>query len=346
MEKIKTGLAAFGTSGKIFHAPFLACHPGFELRAVVERNKKEAATLYPGIQSMDRYEDLLNDPEIELVVINVPDALHFEFAHKALKSNKHVVIEKPFVHTVGQAEELINLAQHKKKILSVYHNRRWDGDSLTVRNILDQKLLGRIVEFQTNFTRYRPSPDKTTWKENGAVTGLAYNLGSHLIYEALSFFGMPSAVYADLDTFRTGGEIDDYFMIRLYYPKMRAILRGSYLEREPSPRYAIHGEKGSFVKWGTDPQEAALKSHSIPSGKRWGIEDPQYSGVLHTETEGGISREKISTLPGNYGLFYDNLYEAVRNRDPLIVQPTDAAKVIQILEAAFRSHDEGSLIEL
>jgi len=346
MEKIKVGLAAFGMSGSVFHAPFLNIHPGFELSAIVERSRDDAKAIYPEVRILRSFDELAEDESIELIVVNTPDPTHFSMAHKALKAGKHVVVEKPFVLSVGQAEELISLANHKEKILSVYQNRRWDGDSLTVRNILQQGLLGRVVEFQSNFCRFRPVPVEGTWKEDGKVTGLTYNLGSHLIYEAISFFGIPDSISGDLDTFRDGGNIEDYFVIRMNYPRMRAVLRASYMEREPSPRYVIHGDKGSFVKYGTDPQEAQLKMKQIPQGIDWGKEDSQFWGLLHTEIDGKVFREKIQTLPGSYQNYYDNIYEAIREGKPLIVTPSDAANVIKIIEAAHKSSQNGSVIEM
>ncbi len=219
MEKIKVGLAAFGMSGSVFHAPFLSIHPGFELTKIVERTKELSRKEYPDVMIVRSFEELLNDPDIGLVVINTPDATHYRYAKKALLSGKHVVVEKPFTTTVEEAEELVALAEQKGVILSVFQNRRWDADLLTVKDILGKGLLGRLVEFESTFARYRNFIKPDTWKETGeSGGGLTYNLDSHLIDQAVELFGLPESVFANIATVRTGGKADDYFCMHLFKP--------------------------------------------------------------------------------------------------------------------------------
>ncbi len=315
MKKIQVGLASFGMSGKVFHAPILAHHPGFSLNTIVERTKNESVALYPEANIVRSFDALIDRDDIELIIVNTPDATHFEYACKALEAGKNVVVEKPFTHTVEQGEYLLNLAHKQKKILSVFQNRRWDGDFLTVRKIIDHQWLGRLVEFESNYMRYRNYIQPGTWKESLAQgIGITYNLGSHMIDQALVLFGMPEAVWADIDTLRSGGEIDDYYHIRLIYPEIKVTLRSSYLVREEGARYSLHGTSGSFLKYGIDPQEEMLKQGGNPALPGWGTEQEKYWGVLNTEIQGVHIRGKVETVAGNYAAYYDNIYDVIRNQ--------------------------------
>lgn len=343
-ETIKVGLASYGMSGEVFHAPLLHVHEGFELRAVCERSRKKAAEKYPYIHSYSTYEDLLNDREIELVVVNTPDYLHFEMAKAALEAGKHVVVEKPFTITSGEADKLIRISRERGKLLSVFHNRRWDNGSLTVRQVLAEKLLGRLVLFESHFDRFR-NYLQDSWKEKAGIgTGTVYNLGSHLIYEALDFFGEPKTVFADIRAERTGSCVDDTFDLFLGYPELKVLLRSSYLVKEPGPRYILHGTEGSYLKWGQDPQEEAMKAGKWPSTPGWGTEPPEFWGTLNTTINGTHFRGKIETLPGNYLAFYDNIFNAIRKGEELIITPEKAAKVIRIIELAYQSNKEQKVI--
>ena len=219
MEKIKTGLAAFGMSGQIFHAPFISTNPAFCLTAITERNKNLSKERYPSARIVRSFEELVDLDELELVVINTPDSTHYEYTRKALEAGKNVIVEKPFTATAEQGQELVDLARSKGLAISVYQNRRWDSDFLTVREILNKGLLGRLVEFESTFPRYRNFIKPGTWKETGELGGgLTYNLGAHIIDQAVQLLGVPDAVFADIDTIRTGGMVDDYFVIHLLRP--------------------------------------------------------------------------------------------------------------------------------
>jgi len=346
MNKIQVGLASFGMSGKVFHAPILAHHKGFNISKIVERSKNEVKDIYPDICSVSSFDDLLSDNNIELVVVNTPDITHFDYARKALEAGKHVIVEKPITRTIKQGEDLMNLADKRNRVLSVFQNRRWDGDFLTIRKLLENEWLGRLVEFESNYMRYRNFIQPDTWKESAVQgIGISYNLGSHMIDQAVMLFGMPEAVWADIDKMRTDSEIDDFYDIKLIYPDIKVRLKASYLVREEVPRYILHGTNGSFLKYGIDPQEEMLKQGGNPSMPDWGKEPETQWGLINTEFNGLHIRGKIETIAGNYAAYYDNIYEVIRNRAELEVLPEQTLNVLQIIEAARESSRCGQNIE-
>lgn len=343
-KQIITGIASFGMSGKVFHAPLLNAHNGFIIKSIVERSKREAQNIYPHITSIASIDEMLNDPEIELVVVNTPDHTHTEITHRALMAGKHVIVEKPFTLNASEGEDLLNLSMRKNKLLSVFHNRRWDGDFLTAKYVIENELLGRLVEYEAHFDRYRNFIQES-WKEDASLgTGTLYNLGSHLIDQAMVLFGMPIAVYADIRVLRTGGEVDDYFDINLYYDNIKVTLKSSYLVKEPGPKFHLNGTLGSYVKYGMDPQEDALKQGGKPGLPGWGIESKNAWGTLNTEKAGEPYKGQIETLPGNYLAYYDNIYNVLVHNKELIVKPEEAINVIKIIEAAFKSSQTGKKV--
>jgi len=347
MEIIKVGMAAFGMSGKVFHAPFITANPNFELTKIVERSKDLSKEFYPKVRIVKSFDELLTDPEIELIIVNTPDSTHYEYTKQALNAGKHVIVEKPFTTTVSQAEELVFLAREKALTLSVYQNRRWDADFLTVQHIIKKGLLGRLVEYESTFQRYRNFIKPGTWKESGeAGGGLTYNLGSHLIDQALVLFGKPEAIYAETAIMRDGGKVDDYFLIRLIYPQIKVNLKASYLMREPLPRFILHGTLGSYVKYGTDKQEEALTAGEKPDSPHWGEETEEEWGIINTEIEEKVFRGKYPSLTGNYAGFYQNVYEHIRKDTPLLTDAQDIIEVIKVIEAAYKSQQTRSVITL
>ena len=351
MDKIRTGLAAYGMSGQVFHAPFISTNPHFELSAVTERTKNLSRERYPDVSIVRSFEELLNKKELELIIVNTPDSTHYDYARLALEAGKHVIVEKPFTTTVAEAEELVTLASGKGLTLSVYQNRRWDNDFLTVKEILSKGLLGRLVEFESTFPRYRNFIRPNTWKETGeSGGGLTYNLCSHLIDQAVQLFGMPEAVFADIATMRTGGKVDDYFIIHLLHPAkapdVRITLKSSYLMCESEPRFVLHGTEGSYVKYGLDPQESDLTKGLSPDTPHWGEEDKTFRGILHTEKEGKIARETYPSLPGNYGAFYENIYQHIRKGELLQSDGCGVIDVIRLIEAAKESSRTRSVVSL
>ena len=338
---VKTALASFGMSGLVFHGPLLYADNCFELSKVLERTKSESVKKYPEVELVRSFDELCNDDSIELIVVNTPDHTHYELCKKALECQKHVVVEKPFTQKYAESLELIELAEKKNLLLTVFQNRRWDGDFLTVKKVVENKLLGRLVSYEAHFDRFRNYIQPDTWKEDSLTgTGTLFNLGSHLIDQALVLFGKPDAVTADIRALRSNSIIDDTFELWLHYPDIRVSLSASYLVREPGPRYTLHGTEGSFLKWGIDPQEGDLKKGTVPGTKGWGEEPESEFGLLNTTLQGKDVKEKLATIPGNYPTFYANLYRAIRHGEKLAVDPYEAAMVTKIIEAAFLSHKE------
>ena len=347
MNPIITGLASYGMSGSLFHAPFISINLGFELKFIVERSKNNAKERYPDVKILRSFDELIAEPEIELVVVNTPDVTHYEYVKKALLAGKNVVVEKPFVFTVEEGNELISLAEEKSLTLCVYQNRRWDGDFLTIKKILESGALGRVVEFSSSYQRYRNYIQPGTWKEKAdSRVGITYNLGSHMADQVLTLFGMPEAVYADIDKLRDGSIVDDYYNMQLIYPGLKASIKASYLVREETPRYCIHGTEGSFIKYGIDPQEEMLKAGVSPSLPGWGREEESLWGTINTNMNGMHFRGKIETVNGNYGSFYDEVYEAMRNGKLPSTAASNVISVIKVLETAFESVNERKAVFL
>lgn len=347
MKTINTAICSFGMSGWVFHAPFINAHLGFNFYGVLERTKNLAKEKYPNVKVFRTLEEMLADDKIEMVVINTPNKTHFEFTKKALLAGKHVVCEKPFTTKQSEAEELILLASLQQKKIAVYHNRRYDSDYRTIQSVLQQNLLGEIVEAEFHFDRFKEQLSPKLHKElPGGGTGILYDLGSHLIDQALQLFGMPDAVFADIVAMRPVSKVDDYFEILLYYSSSRVRIKASYQVREALPGYIIHGSKGSFIKPKTDVQEGQLQAGMLPSDAGYGREPETEKGLLHTQVDGTIIKEYIPSLKGNYIDFYEALYQAIRNDAPLPVTAEEGKKVIQIIEAAFKSSKEKRVIEL
>lgn len=345
-DVINVGLFSYGMSGRVFHAPFLHTNPKFSIKKILQRSASDARMHYPYVEIVRSPKELYNDPEIDLIVVNTPDHTHYEFARDALKADKHVVIEKPFVLDVEEGEALIELADKKGKKLSVFQNRRWEGDFLTVQKIIEQHLLGRLVDYEAHFDRFR-NYIRDSWKENpDNRTGILYNLGSHLIDQALVLFGMPKGLYADIRMQRTHARVDDAFDLSLLYPDIKVVLKGSYLVREPGFRFKLNGTDGTFVKYGTDPQEGALQAGRLPDEANWGREPEENWGLLNTNLNGIHFRGRIESYPGCYQEFYNNLYEAIAKNQELAVKPTESLNGIRMIRAAYKSSEIKAAVEL
>jgi scyllo-inositol 2-dehydrogenase (NADP+) len=347
MQPINTAILSFGMSGKLFHAPFIHVHPGFTFYAVWERSKNLAQQIYPGVKTYRTLEELLDDAAIELVIVNTPNYTHYEYTKKALEAGKHVVVEKPFTVTVAEGEALIALAKKQNKKLSVYQNRRYDSDYKTIKKVVAENWLGNLVEAEFHFDRYKEDLSPKLHKETpGKGTGALYDLGSHLIDQALQLFGMPEEIFADIQIVRPLSQVDDYFELLFYYSDKRVRLRCSYLVREPLPGYILHGIKGSFIKQKTDVQEQSLLAGKLPGGNDWGTEPETEKGLLHTEKDGKIIKEYLPSFQGNYMEYYNGIYEAVRNDQPVPVSANDGLNVIRIIEAAFESSNQRKAIAM
>jgi predicted dehydrogenase len=347
MHKIKTALLSYGMSGKVFHAPFLELHPGFELMGSWERSKKLIQEEYPEVKSFPSLESILEDKSIDLVIVNTPVATHFEYAKKVLLAGKHAVVEKAFTTTIAEAQELAALAKEKNLKLSVFQNRRWDSDFKTVKKIVEDKMLGEIVEAEFHFDRYNPVLSPKQHKETAnSGAGILKDLGPHIIDQALYLFGLPNAVFADIRITREGSLVDDYIDILLYYSDFRVRLKASFFVRELNPSYVIHGKKGSFLKPRGDVQEDELKLGKKPNFDTWGKEPKSIEGTLHTESEGKIIYEKVPTLRGNYYDFFDGVYKSITYNTLEPVTAQDGVNVMQIIESAIHSSEQKKAIYL
>ena len=346
MNKIRTALCSYGMSGRVFHAPFIQLHEGFELVGAWERTSNLIEQHYPKVKSYDTFEELLND-DINLVIINTPTYSHYEYAKQALMHEKHIVVEKAFTTTVGEASSLQFLAEQQKCKLAVFQNRRWDSDFKTVQQVINDGLLGKISEAEFHFDRFNLELSPKKHKEvPGAGAGIVNDLGPHVIDQALCLFGMPISVFADIRTTRPTTKVDDYFEILLYYPTLRVRLKAGYIVQEPIAAYQVHGMNGSFVKPRGDVQEAQLQLGKKPNVSTWGTEDKDNQGIIHYHKNGIFIREKIKSLQGNYYDFYDAMYRSITNNDVEPVTATDGLNVMKIIEAAVKSSNEGKVITL
>lgn len=346
-EIIQTGVASYGLSGQVFHAPFLETNAGFNIKKVWERTKNLSVQRYPHVEIVRNYKEMLNDKDIELIIVNTPDKTHYDFCKQALEAGKHVVVEKPFTLNTKEGEELTELARSKNLVLSVYQNRRWDGDFRTVQKVMDEQLLGEVVEYEAHFDRFKNFVVPGVWKEQASsFPGLIYDLGAHMIDQALVLFGLPESVTADLRIQRPGGEVNDYFNVKFNFPETVVTVKGGFLVREKGPRYIIHGTEGSFLKWGVDPQEQDLIDGYFPEGPDWGKEEEEYWGILNTQVNGLHYYGKVETLPGNYHGYFDNIYYAIRKGEKLAVSAEQGLNVIRVIEASLQSNEENRAVEL
>nr|WP_321486317.1 Gfo/Idh/MocA family oxidoreductase [uncultured Draconibacterium sp.] len=346
-NQVTVALTSFGMSGKVFHGPLLKVNSNFRVKLVLERSKTLSKELFPDATIVTTYDAILTDNEVELIVVNTPDKYHYPMVKQALEAGKHVVVEKPATLKSAELQELIGLAKAKGLVFTVFQNRRWDGDFRTVQKVIEEARFGRLVEFESHYDRYRTEITPGTWKEEGdEYCGVLYNLGSHMVDQAYVLLGKPQTVTAHLKTVRQGGKVADYYDIRLDYDGFSTLLKCSYLVMDPGPRYTINGEYGTFKKWGIDGQEDLLKAGNLPEGDDWGKEDVDCWGTLvYTESEEHIE-ELVETIPGDYRIFYNKLYEAIRNDKALPVNPAEAVEVLKILEACLLSNKQRQTVLL
>lgn len=339
-QTIRAAVIGFGLGGRIFHAPFLEAIEGFELTAILERNGDAAARAYPSVRTVRTIEELLAVPELALVVVTTPPVTHFDLARQCLEAGKHVVIDKPFTATSEQGRELIELARARKLVLSAYQNRRWDGDFLTLQKLIASGELGRLVSLESRFERYHPGLRAKSWQErNDPGNGIVHDLGAHLVDQALVLFGTPEAVQADVRCDRDQTLVNDAFVIHLRYPRLRVSLYSTMLARVPGPRFIAHGTGGSYVKFGLDPQEQALKDGAELDGPQWGEEPESAWGMLTTTEHGVATARRLPTLPGDYRKYYENVRDAIWGRASLAVPGEQGWRVIRLLEMAIESSE-------
>jgi scyllo-inositol 2-dehydrogenase (NADP+) len=332
---INTGLLAFGMSGKVFHAPFLDAHSGFNFAAVVERTKKLAQKEYPSVKSFNQVDELLADENIDLVVINTPNYTHYDYAKQALNAGKHILVEKPFTATSEDAKELFTLAEKVNRKIFVYQNRRYDSGFNSFKNVIDSGQLGKLVEVHFRFDRYRNEIGPKSFKEEPMpASGLLYDLGAHLVDQAIFLFGRPSKFYKTLSKNRVGTKVDDYFAIHLIYPELNVFLSANMLVADIQPAFVVNGMKGSFVKNHADVQEDQLKAGIKPTDDIYGIEKPEDAGKLTLVTEnGGREIENIVSPKGDYMQFFDAVYLSLTQNMPFPVKEDDIIAQLEILES-------------
>jgi predicted dehydrogenase len=345
--EIAVGLIGFGLGGRVFHAPTIAATAGLRLAAILQRSGDEAAKAYPEARVVRSIEELLSQPDIQGVVISTPNDTHVELGRACLFAGRHVVMDKPLAPTFGEARELAQLARKQDRLLTVYQNRRFDGDFLTLRKLLADGRLGRVVTFESHFDRYRPVRRPATWRERaGPGSGLWCDLGPHLLDQALVLCGNPKAIWADIRTERQGGVTDDAFDVMVYFQGVRALLRASVFASSPTTRFLVQGERGSYLKYGLDPQEAALAGGERPGTPHWGEDPPERWGTLSVAEGDGVTSRKIETLAGNYVGYYENVRDAILAVTPPEVTVPQALNLMYLLELARESSRQRKTLDV
>src|SRR3989449_8991605 len=336
---IEVGLIGFGLAGRAFHAPVIRAVPGLHLAAILQRSGAEAAEKYPDVRIMPSMGELLAIPEIRLVVIATPNETHYPLARQCLEPGRDVVVDNPFTITLEEAHSLVQIAKDAKRLLTVYQNRRYDGDFQSIRQLVEAGTLGRIVRFETTYDRYRPQLKPGAWRETRRPgSGILFDIAPHLIDHALMLFGLPEAVTADGRIERESTVADDAFDITLHYPKgLRAVLRSSILAASPRPRFVLFGTQGSFVKQAFDPQEMNLRRGYIPEDKPWGYEPEENWGVLTIPTGDAFEQRRIPSATCDYRDYYANVRDAILGRAAPAVTSEYALDVMRILELARES---------
>ena len=333
---IKTAVIGYGFSAKTFHIPFVTYLNEFELVAI-STSKQEVKDDWPEISHFEQADDLLTQSDAELVIITAPNDVHFKLAKLALENGKHVIIEKPFVTKSDEGEELIALAKKKRLLLSVYHNRRWDGDFLTVQKMLNEQRLGELKYFESHFDRFRPEV-RQRWKEQAADGGgLLFDLGSHLLDQAITLFGLPEAISADCKIMRQGSNNVDYFHLILHYPDHLAVLHSDMLSAGPNKRLTINGTAGSYIKYGIDPQEERLIAGAIPSTNDWSEEEPSQYGHFYDANH----CQPIKTERGCYQEYFCQVASAIHTGSDCPVTAEEALLNIKLINLAMESSDLG-----
>ena len=336
---IRVGVIGFGLAGRIFHAAVVAETPGLELACIVQRRGDEAAQAYPGVRVARSIEEMLEDRSIHLVVVGTPSYAHFEHGMQCLRAGRNVMIDKPFALTSEEATGLIDEARKQGVLLTADQNRRWDGHHQTLKQVLASGRLGRVVSYESHFDRFREQPRLEVWRENGGPGGgTLFDLGSHLIDQVTALFGNPKSLWADVRIDRENGVVDDAFDMLLKFDGITARLHATTVAAFPGPQHVVHGTKGSFVKWGLDPQEDALKAGAKFSDPGFGEEPESQWGTLYIP---GQAPEKIKTARGDYRGIYANVRDAILGKAKLEVTPEQAWRTTRLIELARLSSAEG-----
>lgn len=349
MTDARVALIGYGIGGAAFHAPFVHGTPGLELAAVVTANpgrQEEVRRRYPGAEPISSVDDMFaRSAEFQLAVVTTPNRQHAPLAAQALRRGLGVVVDKPFAASSRQARDLIELAERNGLLLSVFQNRRYDGDFRTVRRLIADGTLGAVHQFESRFERWRPQP-ADSWKESADPAdagGILFDLGSHVIDQALVLFGAPTRIYAEVATRREGARVDDDVFLALTHPNgMRSHLWMSALAPDIGPRFRVLGDQAGYVKYGLDPQEAALREGADPNRPGWGEEPRESWGLLGVP--GDVSPHR--TEPGAYQLYYQGISQALRTGSEPPVRAQDALLTLRVIEAAYRSAAEMQAVGL
>jgi len=342
---VRTALVGFGYAGQTFHAPLIMATPGLELAAIVSGNPEKVAAVLPSVQVRD-LDTVLSDPSIDLIVIATPNDTHAPLAARSLAVGKHVVVDKPFTVNLSDARTLAEQARISRQVLSIFHNRRWDADYLTLSSLIRQGALGRITQFESHFDRFRPVP-RDRWRERAGVpgAGLWFDLGPHLIDQALCLFGRPQSIQADIDTQRAGKGAPDYFhAILRYRDGLRVILHGSMLTVDAGLRFAVHGDAGSYIKHGLDVQEDQMKAGRRPGDGDWGV-DPSPAQVMRM-VDGAAVANSCAGQPGDYRRYYAAVRDAIADSGRNPVTADEAVSVIELIDLGARSATEQRVLDV
>ncbi|MFZ0418315.1 MAG: Gfo/Idh/MocA family oxidoreductase [Candidatus Sulfotelmatobacter sp.] len=345
---VRVGLIGFGLAGQAFHAPVIRGVVGMELVCILERRGTRAQKKYPAVRVARTLDELLADKQIQLCVIATPNDSHFELARACLLADRDVVVDKPFAPTLAESNELVRLAAERGRLITVYQDRRWDGDFATIKKIARAGQLGTIVEYECRFDRFRLEPKPNAWREKAdqPAAGVLFDLGPHVIDQALVLFGEPRAITASAFCERETSKVDDSFDVCLEYAGLRAMGRARIIAYAPGPHFLIHGTKGSFVKYGMDPQEARLRADQYPQGTDWGAdwgeEAEELWGTLSLVGEPSV---KVKTERGDYRGFYANVRDAIEKKAPLEVTPEQALRTMRAVILAHKSSRERRTVE-
>ena len=337
--RLKVGLIGYGYAGKTFHAPLVAAVPGLHLAAVASSDAAKVHADWPDVAVHATPAELIARDDIDLVVIATPNDTHYPLARAALLAGRHVVVDKPFTVALDDARELVALARQRRRVLSVFHNRRWDGDFLTLRRLVADGALGRVVELNSRHDRFRPEV-RRRWRESaGPGAGLWFDLGPHLVDQALQLFGRPRAITLARDLTRDGALADDWFHASLRYDRLHVHLHAGMLVAASAPRFAVHGTLGSFVKEGLDAQEDALKAGvrpTWPPQAGWGVDTGRATRVTRA-ADGSALAVDVAMQPGAHQAFFAGVAEAIHERAPNPVPPEEALAVMELIELGIAS---------
>jgi scyllo-inositol 2-dehydrogenase (NADP+) len=349
---VRVGLIGFGLAGQAFHAPVIRGVPGMELACILERRGTRAREKYPEVRVAGTLDDLLADKEIQLCVVATPNDSHFEYARACLLAGRDVVVDKPFAPTLAESEELVRLAAECGRLITVYQDRRWDGDFATIKKIVASGKLGTVVEYECRYDRFRLEAKANAWRERADQrgAGVLFDLGPHVIDQALVLFGEPRAITASAFRQRATSQVDDAFDVCMEYTNagfaLRTMGRARIIAYAPGPHFLIHGTNGSFVKYGMDPQEARLRAENCPDGldwgADWGVEEEELWGTLSLV---GEATAKIKTDRGDYRGFYANVRDAIEKKAALDVTPDQALRTMRAVMLAHKSSRERRTVE-